>query len=241
MPTAVSARRHGPRWTGWPAALLWDMDGTLVDTEPSWFAAEHALVAEHGDSWTEADARSLVGSALTDSAQVLITRGGVRLPPAAVIARLSAAVREDVRRAVPWRPGARELLTEARGLGIPCALVTMSWADLVAAVLDALPEGTFDVVVTGDAVTRGKPHPEPYLTAAAALGLAPDRCLALEDSLPGVESALAAGVPTVGVQHHVALPAGPSAPDRLVVLDTLAGVDVAGLIALVRAAGVSES
>ncbi len=216
-----------------PEALLWDMDGTLVDTEPYWFAAEHALVAEHGERWTDADARSLVGLALLDSARVLRERGGVRLPPEQVVRLLSADVRDRVLQAVPWMPGAQALLQDARRLGIPCALVTMSWALLADAVVAALPAGTFAAVVTGDAVTRGKPHPEPYLTAAAALGVDPARCIAIEDSLPGVTSATAAGVPTAGVEHEVALPRPPHAPPGLVVLQTLQGLDVAALAALV--------
>ena len=215
-----------------PAALLWDMDGTLVDTEPYWIAAEHALVAEHGERWTDEDARSLVGRALLDSAAALVERGGVRLAPERIVALLTADVRDRVRARVPWMPGARELLADAGRLSVPCALVTASWAPLVDAVVAALPAGTFGAVVTGDAVTRGKPHPEPYLTAAAALGVDPARCLAIEDSLPGVASATAAGVPTLGVEHLVALPRPPHAPPGLVVVDTLAGLDVAALAAL---------
>jgi HAD superfamily hydrolase (TIGR01509 family) len=219
-----------------PAALLWDMDGTLVDTEPYWIAAEHALVAEHGERWDDDDARSLVGRALLDAAAVLRERGGVRLAPERIVEVLSADVRDRVRARVPWMPGARELLADAARLGVPCALVTMSWAPLAQAVVEALPDGAFAAVVTGDAVARGKPHPEPYLTAAAALGVDPARCVALEDSLPGVTSATAAGVPTVGVEHLVALPRPPHAPPGLVVVGTLEGLDVAALSALAATA-----
>lgn len=218
-----------------PAALLWDMDGTLVDTEPYWIAAEHALVAEHGGAWTDQDARSLVGMALLDAAAVLRERGGVALAPERIVERLSDDVRERVLARAPWMPGARELLADAARRSVPCALVTMSWAPLAEAVVQALPPGTFAAVVTGDVVTRGKPHPEAYLTAAAALGVDPARCVAVEDSLPGVTSATAAGVPTVGVEHLVALPRPPHAPPGLVVVDTLAGLDVTALAALAAA------
>ena len=214
-----------------PAALLWDMDGTLVDTEPCWFAAEHALVAEHGRAWSDADALSLVGNDLLTSAQVLRERGGVDLPVRRIVEVLTEDVRARVAAQVPWRPGALELLTAARRAGLPCALVTASWRTLVDAVLGALPEGTFAAVVTGDEVARGKPDPEPYATAARALGVEPGRCLALEDSPNGLASALAAGVPTVGITHHVALPSGPGAPAGLVVVDTLAGLDLHALLA----------
>jgi HAD superfamily hydrolase (TIGR01509 family) len=219
---------------GLPQALLWDMDGTIVDTEPYWFAAEHALVAEHGDRWSDEDALALVGSELMAAAAVLQERGGVRMEARAIVEHLVADVSARVAQEIPWRPGARELLAGAVAAGVPCALVTMSWAPVTTALIGALPAGTFSAVVTGDVVTRGKPHPEPYLTAARLLGVDPARCLALEDSVPGVTSALAAGVPTIGVPHTVALPGGPGsaepAPPGLTVLTTLRGVDLAGLV-----------
>ena len=208
------------------------MDGTLVDTEPCWFAAEHALVAEHGRAWSDADAASLVGNDLLVSAQVLQARGGVDLPAQRIVEVLTEHVRAQVAADPPWRPGARELLAAAGRAGLPCALVTASWRTLVDAVLDALPQGTFSAVVTGDEVARGKPDPEPYATAARALGVDPARCLALEDSPNGLSSALAAGVPTVGITHHVALPTGPGAPAGLVVVETLADLDLGALLAL---------
>ncbi len=222
------ARVEPPR----PLALLWDMDGTLVDTEPSWFAAEHALVAEHGGTWSDEDASSLVGNDLLTSAAVLRERGGVDLPARELVERLSADVSERVRADPPWRPGARELLEAARSEGLPCALVTASWRPLVDAVLAGLPEDTFAAIVTGDVVDRGKPDPEPYATGAAMLGVDPARCLALEDSLAGVTSALAAGVATVGITNHVALPTGADAPAGLRVVSTLEGLDLDDLLAL---------
>jgi HAD superfamily hydrolase (TIGR01509 family) len=110
---------------------------------------------------------------------------------------------------VPWRPGALELLAALRADGVPCGLVTMSYRRFVQPALDALPPGTFDCVVTGETVTRGKPHPEAYRRGAALLGLSPSECVAIEDSNPGVESALAAGCRTVVVPNHVAVGARP--------------------------------
>jgi HAD superfamily hydrolase (TIGR01509 family) len=106
---------------------------------------------------------------------------------------------------IAWRPGARELLDDAVILGLPVALVTASWRRLIEAVHDRLVAELgyepFTVIVGGDDVTRGKPHPEPYLTAAAALGQQPANCLALEDSPTGVTSALSAGCRVVGIAH----------------------------------------
>ena len=150
------------------------------------------------------------------------------LEPAQIVQVLLAHVVADLTRHVPWRPGVADLLELQAAAGVPAALVTMSYRPLADALLDALPEGTFSAVVTGDEVSRGKPHPEPYLTAAAMLGLAPRDCLAVEDSRPGTASALAAGVPTLGVPHLVALDEAPG----LVLRPTLAGLDLDQLRAM---------
>jgi HAD superfamily hydrolase (TIGR01509 family) len=208
-----------------PAAVLWDMDGTLVDTEPSWIAAEHALVARHGGSWSDEHAHAIVGTPLLVGAEYIRRHGGVDLPAEVVVEQLIDQVVADVRRAVVWRPGARELLLELRAAHVPCALVTMSYARLADAVVSVLPAGTFAAVVTGDEVRHGKPHPESYLTAAARLGVPPGECVAIEDSPPGVLSARAAGAAVVAVPHVVPVPPGPG----IVVLDTLEGLSAAGL------------
>ena len=191
-----------------PAAVLWDMDGTLVDTEPYWIATEYELVAEFGGRWTDEYALSLVGFDLRDAAAILRDRGGVHLPIDDIVNRLLDGVIERVQHKVPWRPGARSLLTDLRKQGIPCALVTMSWTRFADAVVRALPPGSFDVVITGDEVTHGKPHPEPYLTAAAALGVRAQDCVAIEDSPTGVRSAVAAGCRTFAIPNVVDVPEG---------------------------------
>jgi HAD superfamily hydrolase (TIGR01509 family) len=192
-----------------PAAVLWDMDGTLVDTEPYWIVEETLLVTEYGGSWTEEDAHSLVGNDLAASAKYIQEVGGVPLPAEEIIDRLLERVIERVQVSIPWRPGARELLAELNARGVPCALVTMSYQNLAQAVVAALPTGSFRTVVAGDDVTHGKPHPEPYLLAASRLGVAPESCVAIEDSLTGVTSAERAGVPVLAVEHLVPIPAAP--------------------------------
>ena len=199
MGTERSARAPGRR----PDAVLWDMDGTIVDTEPYWIAAEYDLVAEFGGTWTDALAHSIVGLDLRDSAKVLRDKGGVDLPIDDIVNRLLDGVIHRFRQRVPWRPGARELLATARKNGIPNALVTMSWKRFADAVVAALPPGAFDVVVTGDDVEHGKPHPEPYRKAAALLGVKPADCLAIEDSPTGVRSAVAAGCRVIAVPNAV--------------------------------------
>ncbi|MCB8914069.1 HAD family phosphatase [Rhodococcus sp. HM1] len=194
-------------------AVLWDMDGTLVDTEPYWFRAETILLAAHGIPWTEEQAAELVGNALPTSAAVL-RAAGVDLGIREIIDTLIDSVIAQVRQAVPWRPGARELLAQIRAAGIPCVMVTMSERTLASEIARLLPDGTFEFLVTGDMVTRGKPDPEPYRLAVETLRstrgeLSLDRIVAIEDSLPGMASATAAGVVTLGVPNIVELPDGP--------------------------------
>lgn len=192
------------------AAVLWDMDGTLVDSEPYWLAAERELVTSAGATWNPAILPLMIGQSLEHSAQLLQEWFGITLGVQEIVDTLIDAVigRMDTQ-GVPWRPGARELLLELEQAGVPCALVTMSWKRMVDVVLDQLPDGIFDAIVTGDAVTRGKPHPEPYLTGAANLGVDIARCVAIEDSTPGVASAEAAGARVLAVEAHVPLPAAP--------------------------------
>jgi HAD superfamily hydrolase (TIGR01509 family) len=190
------------------AAVLWDMDGTLVDTEPYWIDAEYALAARHGGTWSHEHAMQVVGRDLLDSGRYLREHMGISISPERIVEELLDSVVAQVERVVPWRPGARELLADLRRAGVPCALVTMSYTRFVDPILSALPSGTFAEVVTGDAVGRGKPHPEPYLTAARLLDVLAHECLAIEDSDTGATSAVAAGCTVLCVPHHVPLPTG---------------------------------
>jgi HAD superfamily hydrolase (TIGR01509 family) len=191
-------------------AVLWDMDGTLVDTEPYWITAERELVEQFGGEWTHEQAMRLVGQALTTSARML-QEGGVQMGVREIIDALTGRVIEQLGAAVPWRPGARELLAALRAEGVHCALVTMSEKPMAHRIVDHLPEGTFSAVVTGDSVSRGKPDPEPYVRGVELLaqglpGLALTECLAVEDSTPGATSSNAAGLATVVVPNALAVP-----------------------------------
>lgn len=210
-------------------AVLWDMDGTVVDTEPYWMEEEGALMAAHGLNWSHEQAMMLVGNQLTTSAKIMRSFG---LPMAedAIIDALITGVEERIRREIPFRPGAQELLTALNAVGVPMALVTMSYRSQAQAVVDGLPDGTFVTMITGDEVVHGKPHPEPYLRGAEALGVRPELCVAMEDSVPGMASAVAAGVPTIGIPNHVPLQPGPG----VVLIETLAGVSPEDVGSLVR-------
>jgi HAD superfamily hydrolase (TIGR01509 family) len=205
--------------------VLFDLDGTLLDSEPHWFAAEHALAQRYDAHWTDADAASVVGSDLLVSARVMKQKMSLPLTDEQIVDFLVEAVSAAVHREVPWRPGARELLLDVSAAGIPCALVTMSYARIVEPVLAHVPDGTFGAVVTGDTVSHGKPHPEPYLRAMSLLGARPEHCVAVEDSPTGAASAEAAGVHVVVVPNIVEVPGGPGRT----VLTSLAGITVADL------------
>jgi HAD superfamily hydrolase (TIGR01509 family) len=204
------------------------MDGTLVDTEPYWIATEYELVESFGHEWSDEHAHAIVGFDLLDAAAYIAEHGGVPLPPREIVERLLDGVVARVREAIPWRPGARELLADLHAQGVPCALVTMSWRRFVEPVLEELPPGVFQVVVTGDEVAEGKPHPEPYLRAAADLGLDPADCVAIEDSPTGVRSAVAAGCAVLGVPNVRDIEPQPG----VTILPSLEGLVPADLVAL---------
>jgi HAD superfamily hydrolase (TIGR01509 family) len=208
-----------------PKAVLWDMDGTLVDTEPYWIRTEYELAEQYGGTWSDADALNLVGNDLRVSAAYIREHMGIGLEVDEIVENLLDGVVRKVQETVPWRPGAVDLVERTGASGIPCALVTMSYDRFVAPILEQLRPETFRVVVTGDRVAQGKPHPEPYLTAAAALGVDASECLAIEDSNTGAKSAEAAGCLVLVVENHV--PVLPT--ERRVFADTLEGIDLAAV------------
>jgi HAD superfamily hydrolase (TIGR01509 family) len=212
-----------------PAAVLWDMDGTIIDTEPIWQQSQVELTDRYGAEWTHEDGLSLVGSGLERSGEILRDRG-VDMEVEEIVLWMTDYVTERLQGGdLPWRPGARELVEELHDRGIPTALVTMSRRTMALVTADALGARGFRVVVAGDDVDRPKPYPDAYLAAAAQLGVDPTACVAIEDSATGVASAVASGAVTVAVEHIVPLSeiAGGD-----VHLTTLADVDVDRLVEL---------
>ncbi|MGO1971688.1 MAG: HAD family hydrolase [Propionibacteriaceae bacterium] len=196
-----------------PAAVLWDFDGTLADTEPLWIEAEFELMERHGRTdWSLEHAHQLVGNALIDTGRYIVDfLGRDDLDPVEVSNVLTDAVVARIGSSdeLAWRPGALDLLGQLRRDGVPCALVSASYRRMLDAVLTRLPAGSFDVVVAGDEVIRGKPDPEPYLTACTRLGVDPADCVVLEDSTTGADSGNAAGAVVVAIEHMVDIPAAP--------------------------------
>jgi HAD superfamily hydrolase (TIGR01509 family) len=189
-----------------PKAVLWDMDGTLVDSEPYWLLSESALAQDYGKVWTKEHGHELIGKSLYDSSAILKDRFDIKdLDAQQIIDRLTDSVIDKLQHSLPWRPGALELLMELRQAGVKTALVTMSMRRMALAVVEAIPFQAFDVVVAGDDVTHGKPHPEPYLKAAELLGVEPGECIAIEDSVTGLKSAEAAGCLPLGIVNLMQL------------------------------------
>jgi HAD superfamily hydrolase (TIGR01509 family) len=211
------------------------MDGLLVDSEPLWFVIEREVAKRLGAPWGEADQEALIGGSLERTVSYLLAKtGGVAKAGEPV-----PAGREDVARwlvagmaglvlarGLPLQPGAARLLAALGAAGVPCALVTASSRAIMDAVLKVTGL-SFGVTVCGEDVQRGKPDPEPYLRAAALLGVPPSGCVVLEDSPTGIAAARAAGCPVIAVPS-VPVPPGPG-------LITVKSLDEVGFHLLERA------
>jgi HAD superfamily hydrolase (TIGR01509 family) len=215
-------------------AVLWDMDGLLVDTEPVWTVAEEELAERLGGTWSEELKARIVGTRLEVSVPTILEWYGVEPTDVAVadtscwlLERMVQLFSEQIR----VLPGVPELLAALAEQEVPVALVSSSYRVLVDAVL-AHGIGHFAVTVAGDEVRRGKPDPEPYETACRRLGADPRRCVVLEDSPAGVASGAAAGCAGVAVPSVPGVRFDP-APRRLVAA-SLTEVDTDRLRALVR-------
>lgn len=212
-------------------AVIWDFDGTLVDTEPIWATTEQQMVGEHGVVWTDEDMRPKVGQHARISAQQMADAVG--RPDDAdwfydeVHRRVAQTIADDD---LPYLPGTRELITELEASGIRAAVVTASSGVIIDAARDRLP-GVFEFIITSDDVIETKPHREPYLTALQRMGLGPDEVLVLEDSVPGTLSGLAAGAPVLAVPAIQELEPHPRMRIRK---EGLAGLHLSDLIAIWR-------
>ncbi|MQS36171.1 HAD family hydrolase [Streptomyces katsurahamanus] len=229
--TRTAETRPGLLHTGAPglAAVLLDMDGTLVDTEGFWWDAEVEVFAELGHTLDEAWRDVVVGGPMSRSAGYLIevTGADITLPELTVL--LNDRFEDRITRGVPLMPGADRLLAELADHRIPTALVSASHRRIIDRVLASLGPGRFDLSIAGDEVPRTKPHPDPYLLAARKLGADPARCAVVEDTATGVASAEAAGCRVVAVPS-----VAPIAPaEGRVVVRSLEEVDLAFLRSLI--------
>lgn len=212
-------------------AVLFDLDGLLVDTEPVWTVAEEELAAALGCSWN-AELKSLIAGTRLDLSVPTILSFYRVAPSEERVAWASRFLLERVaalfRERVPVMPGALELVDGVRAAGAATALVSSSYRVLVDAALVRLGEDRFDVTVAGDEVSRGKPDPQPYLEACARLGVRPEECVVLEDAPAGVAAGEAAGARVVAVPSVAPV----AATDRRPVVERLGDVRVEWLLGL---------
>lgn len=211
-----------------PAAVLWDMDGTLLDSERLWDIAVVELSANLGFTMTPEIRESTLGNSMEDALRKVFDAAGVPLAERDyrgcerwLLNRVAELFDQDL----PWRPGAHEALTTIAAAGIPMALVTNTVRELAENALDTLGRDFFAVTVCGDEVANGKPAPDPYLRAAELLGVPAHRCRAVEDSPTGTESATAAGCHTLVVPSTLPIPPGPRREHR----SSLVGLTLAEL------------
>jgi HAD superfamily hydrolase (TIGR01509 family) len=196
-------------------AVLFDMDGLLIDSEPLWTVAEIELAENLGGAWSDSLKATIVGTRLDVAVPKILEWYAVDSRPEAVASAMEfllARMVELFRKQLPLMPGAFELIDGVRALGVPTALVSSSYRVLVDAALDSLGRSRFDVTVAGDEVGHGKPSPEPYLRACTLLGVAPSRCVVVEDAMSGVESGEAAGATVVAVPWAAPIAPGPRRP-----------------------------
>lgn len=197
-----------------PQAVLFDMDGLLIDSERLWFEVESEVMAWLGGTWSPAHQERLVGGSLDVAVAYMLELTGSAAPPGEIGRRMTDGMFERLSACVPLMPGAKDLLGELREAGVRAALVSSSHRRLIEPVLEAVGREVFALSLAGDEVARTKPHPEPYVTATARLGADPRRCVVLEDSPNGVAAAEAAGCVTVAVPGVLPIP---PAPGRTVV------------------------
>jgi HAD superfamily hydrolase (TIGR01509 family) len=219
------AHRSGENLVRKVEAILWDLDGTIVDSEPLWIEAETEMLEEHNLELTDAVREQLVGAGLWVCAKIF--QGiGVPLTADEIVDRWSRRVIElfDIREP-NWRPGARALLSESVHSGLTNVLVTMSTSPIAQHVISNLPANTFDAVVTGDQVEKPKPFPDPYVIGAQSVQCEIGSCVALEDSANGLRAAASSGAVAIGIEHQVPL----KEEAAHVLLNSLSGVDLADL------------
>ncbi|MFE3188136.1 HAD family hydrolase [Nocardia sp. NPDC059240] len=214
-------------------AVLWDMDGTLLDSEKLWDLALRELAAEYGRELTEEVRHALIGASGPNAFRILFEGLGIEHTPETVAQGsdwMEQRVTELFAGPVPWRPGAREALELVRAAGIPMALVTNTKRSLAELGLNTLGREFFRATVCADEVPHGKPAPDLYLRAAELLGVDPETAVAIEDSPTGATAAQAAGCALLVVPCEVPVPDAPGRTFR----ESLVGLTLDDLEDLVR-------
>jgi HAD superfamily hydrolase (TIGR01509 family) len=211
-----------------PQAILFDMDGTIADSEPLWFAGEAELMAQFDFDWKHENQSKVLGGPIERVGKYMSELANGANTPEFFSKSLIAIVSSSFEEKLALLPGAREILQGAKALGIPIALVSASPRPLVEACDRFLGGNFFDALISCDDVTTTKPDPECYLKAAEVLGVSITNCLVLEDSQPGVTSGKMSGAKVIAIPHLVNI----VADDQVKVIKTLAGLKVTDLFNL---------
>ena len=202
-----------------PEALLLDQDGTLIDSEPLWEQAEAEMMRSLGGELTRDMREKMIGGPLRTTIDIILEATGANRDPQELEIQLVSEVARLVQSGgVPWMPGVHSLFDRMNAAGVPLGLVTSSWRQIADGVAQAAPEPGFARIVTGEDIARPKPEPDAYVKAARLFGADIRRCVAVEDSLTGIRSALASGAIVVVIPGVVDVPASP-AYSRVTCLD----------------------
>jgi HAD superfamily hydrolase (TIGR01509 family) len=208
------------------SAILFDMDGTLIDSEPLWLEAEIEIMEELGCNWDQQDQINCLGGPIDKTENYMQDRSNNIKPFGYFTKKLDDVMEQKLSTKLDLIPNALEIINECKRFELKIALVTASSGRLMRAVLKRFPVGIFDTVVSYDDVERSKPDPEPYLLAAKTLGVDITNCVVLEDSLTGVQSGLSAGAQVIGIPHLVKMPNNPN----LRVVESLSEINMDRLI-----------
>lgn len=202
-------------------AVIFDLDGLLIDSEIVWNTVRTEIAAQRGVAWTDDDHRAVMGVSTSEWVAYMTERLALELSPAEVQELVAGRMVASYRARIPFKPGAVELV-QATGKRYPLGLASGSVRELIDLVV-AAPEfaGRFGAVVSADEVGRGKPHPDVYLEAARRLGVVPEACVCLEDSGHGIDAGRAAGMRVIAVPDPRFMPTSATLARADVVLGSL--------------------
>lgn len=187
------------------SAILFDMDGTIINSEPLWLQAEIQVMAELGCHWDEQDQINCLGGPMERTEKYMQDRSGNVKPYGYFGQRLNEVMKSKFVKDLQLIPNALELIIKSKEAGLKTALVTASGRELMNSVITRFPENSFDIAISRDDVANSKPHPEPYLMAAERLKVKIDECLVLEDSMTGVRAGLDSGAQVVAISHIISI------------------------------------
>lgn len=185
------------------SAILFDMDGTIIDSEPLWLQAEIQVMAELGCHWDEQDQINCLGGPMERTEKYMQEKSGNVKPYGYFGQRLNEVMKLKFVKDLELIPNALELITKSKEAGLKTALVTASGRELMNSALTRFPESSFDIAISRDDVANSKPHPEPYLMAAEKLKVKITECVVLEDSMTGVRAGLDSGAQVVAISHII--------------------------------------